>query len=92
MSAYPLRIALDLQAASQIRADVPITDKHGKIFALYSGPTPAGATVMAGVTAAAKKLALTSRLRLKLHRRGYFRCVKFGYSFGNGQTVSPAGL
>lgn len=57
------------------------------MFALRIGvPSDWGQTVEE-ISKAAHKLAEQLRQRLKRHRRGFYRTVTTGFSYGNGQTV-----
>lgn len=85
LSHHPTSYSLLIYLAS---VELPIAGKDGKVIGLRLGQTASWARVSEGVATATEVLNQCLRRRAREHRRGHFACLKHGFSYGNGQTVS----
>ncbi len=76
--------------AHVFRSPIGLTDAEGRLFGVFVGP-PAGdstwAQVTAGVRVAMQHAKQRLRFKKKLDRRGRFKTIAVGLSYGGGQTV-----
>ena len=75
----------------QLRAPLGLVDADGRLFGVFVGPPKDDSTwpdVTEGVRAALGIAKKKLSFKRKLDRRGRFKTIAVGLSYGGGQTVS----
>ncbi len=72
------------------RSPLGLVDAEGRLFGVFVGPPtgdPTWAQVSTGVRVAMQRAKQRLRFKKKLDRRGTFKTIAVGLSYGGGQTV-----